>query len=361
MSNDLRSFQVLSTVGPADQILSDPTQHREKPGQGSASLGSRKASAAGHPTSATDGPDKIGGLLRDARESRRLRIEEISAVLRIREDYLTAMEDDRFERLPGQPYDVGFIRAYAKYVGLDEENIVAKYRAGHPAHEVPIVPQAPIRKAGRPGHLVAVPLVLAVSILGIWMIVAIADSQRSTGATPDAVGALDETAEAASPPFGDAVAFVARLPEESGSNIISIREAYAEQSSPVGTTESSGEARVEIAALPASSALAERFATEPEGQMFGTDDGTARVVLWARETNWIEITNAKGGILFSSTLAAGDRYYVADNTDYVLLTGNAGGLDIYVDGEMMPSLGEVGRVRRNLHLAPTTLRDTLLQ
>jgi len=56
-------------------------------------------------------------------------------------------------------------------------------------------------------------------------------------------------------------------------------------------------------------------------------------------------------------LRAGDSYRVPDQPGLVLLTGNAGALEILVDGEVVPDLGEAGKVRRNVTLDPDLLRQ----
>src|SRR6202012_2874631 len=61
----------------------------------------------------------IGGLLRRRREEIQQDIEDVSRQLRIRSVYLRAIEEGRFQELPGAAYAVGFVRAYADYLGLD--------------------------------------------------------------------------------------------------------------------------------------------------------------------------------------------------------------------------------------------------
>ncbi len=58
-----------------------------------------------------------------------LDIPHIAEVLRIRPAILTAIEEGRFDTLPGPAYAVGFIRSYATYLGLDAEALVARFKA----------------------------------------------------------------------------------------------------------------------------------------------------------------------------------------------------------------------------------------
>lgn len=73
------------------------------------------------------GAPSLGQLLRSARESRGLTIDQISEVTKIGKRLLEAIEADAFERLPGGIFDRAFIRAFAREVGVDEEEGVSLY------------------------------------------------------------------------------------------------------------------------------------------------------------------------------------------------------------------------------------------
>jgi cytoskeleton protein RodZ len=69
----------------------------------------------------------FGQNLRKAREARNITLQEIAATTKIGTRALQAMENDRFEELPGGIFNKGFVRAYARCVGLDEEKTLAAY------------------------------------------------------------------------------------------------------------------------------------------------------------------------------------------------------------------------------------------
>lgn len=70
----------------------------------------------------------IGALLRASRLRRGEELEDIAAALRIRRVYIEAIEEDRFDDLPGHAYAVGFVRGYSEYLGLDGEDIVRRFK-----------------------------------------------------------------------------------------------------------------------------------------------------------------------------------------------------------------------------------------
>src|SRR5580704_13447654 len=74
----------------------------------------------------------VGRLLRDQREARGLGLPEVEKSLRIRHQHLEAIEEGRFDKLPGAAYIPAFLRAYAAYVGLDPEKVMTAYHLSGP-------------------------------------------------------------------------------------------------------------------------------------------------------------------------------------------------------------------------------------
>ncbi len=73
----------------------------------------------------------VGAFLRASRLRRGEELADVAAQLRIRLVYLEAIEDGRFDALPGNTYAVGFIRTYAEYLGLDGQLVVDKLVQPH--------------------------------------------------------------------------------------------------------------------------------------------------------------------------------------------------------------------------------------
>ena len=71
----------------------------------------------------------FGEQLRQAREAKHITLQEIAATTKISCRALQALEDEHFSQLPGGIFNKGFVRAYARYVGLDEEKMLAAYLA----------------------------------------------------------------------------------------------------------------------------------------------------------------------------------------------------------------------------------------
>jgi cytoskeletal protein RodZ len=96
---------------------------------------------------------EFGNKFRSARESKELSLDDVSNVTKISARMLQAIEEERFDQLPGGVFNRGFIRAYAKHLGLNSEDAVTDYlaclrQAQIDAHEVwqPVPPApAPVR------------------------------------------------------------------------------------------------------------------------------------------------------------------------------------------------------------------------
>lgn len=67
----------------------------------------------------------VGQQLRQAREQRSLTIEQAAAATRIRPHYLRSLEADEFEAMPSPAHGRGFLRAYAGFLGLEAEKLLA--------------------------------------------------------------------------------------------------------------------------------------------------------------------------------------------------------------------------------------------
>ncbi len=71
--------------------------------------------------------ETLGEKLRLAREARGITLSEVAAQTRIAARYLEAIEEDNYKPLPGGVFNKGFIKAYAKYVGVDEQEALDDY------------------------------------------------------------------------------------------------------------------------------------------------------------------------------------------------------------------------------------------
>jgi cytoskeleton protein RodZ len=147
----------------------------------------------------------IGPSLREARSRRGLSAEDVQKAIRIRGRYLTAIEEERWDLLPGDAYTKGFLRTYAEFLGLDGSLYLEEYKARHLQREdQPFVPEslAPIGSA-RIGLLrvvlAVVAIVAAIGAVAAWQLGG-SGNHPSTGAPPAAAAPAAPTTSEPSKP-----------------------------------------------------------------------------------------------------------------------------------------------------------------
>ncbi len=117
-----------------------------------------------------DGPLSIGASLRRERELRGMSVEEVARATRIPLASVERLEADRFDDLPGEVFVRGFLRAYARAVGVDGDEVLALYGA---ARRVPYVAPVPVnpmttpREGRRVGIAVAFVLLLVLCTMAL--------------------------------------------------------------------------------------------------------------------------------------------------------------------------------------------------
>src|SRR5580698_1694259 len=74
------------------------------------------------------GMELMGDILRVERQRRSVQLEQVAAETKIGIQFLKAMEENRFEQLPGGLFTRSFLRQYARALELDEANVIAAFK-----------------------------------------------------------------------------------------------------------------------------------------------------------------------------------------------------------------------------------------
>lgn len=117
----------------------------------------------------------IGEALRAAREEQGRTIEEASRATRVRADYLRALEEERFDRIGGDVYAKGFLATYARWLGLDAEPLLERYRrevqrGDYDPHALVEHPVARPAKEGATNWVMWAAVVVLVVLVGLGVI-----------------------------------------------------------------------------------------------------------------------------------------------------------------------------------------------
>ncbi len=84
---------------------------------------------------------KVSDILKQAREEKKLDLDAVSKETNIKGEFLEAIEEGRFQTLPSESYALGFVKTYAKHLGINPQSIVPLFRREYKSRHVPIVPE----------------------------------------------------------------------------------------------------------------------------------------------------------------------------------------------------------------------------
>lgn len=322
----------------------------------------------------------LGAMLRDVRSARGVSLRDASASLRIRLAYLEAIETGRFKDLPGPTYASGFLRAYAAYLGVDGDDVMIRFKAALEGFKRPtnLVLPSPAEAGHMPtGSVFLVAAIIAIGAYGGWYYLSVEgrDPGEFFAAVPQRIAGLlsrEPGQEPAQPAPGEPKATVpiVKAPDPPASEPTSAaapRPAGSPADLPVTPPPDAAPREPEQTALlqplappapppPPASAPAE--ATAPPAASVPEPAATspaARIVLRATADSWVELRAPGESPILSRILKRGETFDVPPRDDLVLTTGNAGGLEIAIDGKALPPLGPSGTVQRNVALNPDTL------
>lgn len=258
------------------------------------------------------GPD-IGSALKAAREQRRLSLEALADMTRVRRAYLADIEAMRLDRLPSRPFTIGYIRAYAEALGLDGDAAVERFKAEEPILDEPLRNPVGVRETGDPRvvALVGGVVVILVAII-LWNV---AQRAMLAGAPPPPTASPQAAAKALAQAAPPTVALGLPLPAPVESTV---PPPYETPGMPIinpdGTiTKPSGVAKPGIPVAPPVDPATLPPYFQVTGQMYGAPQGqTSAVTLQALKPASLIIRGQDGQIYFARQFAAGDAFRVPD-------------------------------------------------
>ena len=256
----------------------------------------------------------VGLQLQAARLDQGRELSEIAAQTRVPLRHLTALEEGRHETLPALPYTIGFVKAYARAVGLDPEEAARRFR-----EETTLVAAEPSTTLLEPIDERRAPPKSAM-LLGLLLVTLVILGGLAWGA-----GWFGGANDVAEPEFDP-------LTSE------------AEVATAIGTEEP------ELRAA----ATAER--EEAAAAAAGAAALSGPVVVRADEEVWVRIRGG-GETLLMRVMEEGETFDVPQGRDdLVLRTGRAGALTILVGGEELPKIGNLNEVVGDVPLTPAGLQ-----
>ena len=272
----------------------------------------------------------LGGHLRALREARGGSLEDMARSTRVGIRHLEALEEERLADLPSPVFVRGFIRAYCGFLREGPEEALAFYEAlagERAAMQAASAPPRP-RTTWAPSS-VLVGLALLV-ILAIALIVVNLTVKR-TGGTSVAAPAMDVSAATPIPPPTPPAAAPVAVHVETP------RAAPAPAPAPAP------------AAAPPVSTPAAMPAPTPAPAVARNAAGPQRLVIRAVDATWIRVQPDEGRATEELLPAGASREWSAERR-FLVTIGNAGGVEVALNGKVLPPLGPKGTVIQRLEL-----------
>jgi cytoskeleton protein RodZ len=261
----------------------------------------------------------FGERLQREREMRGITLEEIADSTKIGTRSLRALEQEDFDKLPGGIFNKGFVRAYARYLGIDEEQAVADFLAAAGEPEQPLPSPAPRERlpASSGGWSWAAVLALVALAAGGY-----AAWKLNLG--PFAKPAVQQS----SPPPVQSTP-VAAVP---------LQASPSEAGGAAGAAGTKPAEDLSTSASPAAADSSEKPAS-------GTTPGEGFVVLVrAKQDSWLSIS-ADGRVVMEGMLATAETREVRATRNITLKLGNAAGVEVSYNSTVMPPLGRANEVK----------------
>ena len=277
----------------------------------------------------TDAPT-LGDGLRAARKASGRSLEDMSAVTRVHVRYLRALEQNDTSILPSRVFSIGYVRAYAGALGLDEQLAVERFKRDVPDPSVPL--QAPVGVAFEEvrrysPRIIGVLVLVGLAVLG-WNVF-----QRVSLMTPAKPSDLVAVPESWS---------VGAVPGTDGAVVLDVpRAAPPDQTIPTLYVTPGLEAELtglnaaegEAAAAAAAEAVPVQKAFNPRGAVYGAAATASNVVLQARKATILVVRMSDGRVLFARQLAAGEAWRAPIGVQAIIDVADPAAFDVYLNGE----------------------------
>ncbi|MCP5381253.1 MAG: DUF4115 domain-containing protein [Kordiimonadaceae bacterium] len=254
--------------------------------------------------------ESVGTILKHARQNHKIRdLNIIAEDLCIKPYLLEALEQDNFDSFPSACYATGFLKNYSKYLGLDTKEVVNRYEAEYAGSKECVVltfPEAEKHKVLPIKGIASIAAVCIVLLVGVLVNI---DSNN---------GSNENTVEKAN----------AIIPANIQSDTAKVSDKKVIENetfnvaNPVSAPASADEVRLK-----------------------------------ANQDVWVRLSDKDGTVLIEKILPRGEDLIASQQQGLSLMTNNAAGLSVYVDGEAKKVLGNEGEIIENIALEQEKLLE----
>ena len=310
--------------------------------------------------------ESIGDFFKQVRETKGLTVDEVASKTRIRTDFVKALEEGNFAKLPDQVFARGFVRSYARSLGLDEEDAIHRFiqSAGAFYEKQDERERLKVRQAEeerkRQANRKAVAIAIGIAILTLVILLSREQSSLLVRRTSQSE-APSTTAKRVTPPEQGKLDVPVRPEPEPAAGLTKTKpmEAPPPPSTAARTDATpgrgAGSGAVTVPSLPQTAMpVPPPISTEgPLGppSLEGTANADEPLVLdlEATELSWVVI-QVDGGSPQEALLRPGEKAKWKGQDQFMLTLGNAGGVKAELNGKPQKPFGPSGKVARDILL-----------
>jgi cytoskeleton protein RodZ len=306
--------------------------------------------------------ESIGEFFKQVRETKGLTIDEVASKTRIRTDFVKALEDGNFAKLPDQVFARGFVRSYARSLGLDEEDAIHRFAQSAGAFYDKQVERERLKvrqaeeERKRQANRKAVAIAIGIAILTLIFLLSREQSsllvRRSntdvpTSASKRPVPPIPEPQDAPPSQQAESVPPPAPKSKPSESPAAPAKASEGNTAGPATNPVSTASVTPELAA-PAPASLG---SDGPLGGISlegsGAAEGQLALDLEATELSWV-VVQIDGGSPQEALLRPGEKARYKGQDQFILTLGNAGGVKAELNGKPQKAFGPSGKVARDI-------------
>lgn len=237
----------------------------------------------------------LGSLIAKARKDAGLSLEDLAAKTNIRMSVLSEIEKDNFSQCGGETYARGHVRNIASILEADQKEFIRLYeeeQGGEVRSMKDLLVENSVMRQPEEGRKISWKTLVIISVISLF-VVGIAQVVISNTTSNDVVSAKPSA----------------------------------------------------TATPSASQTQSESPSAEPSTQStFSTGTGVEVVIDAARAKSWIFVSDAAGRTLFSGQILRGQVKAFSSDSQLNFKVGNAGGIDLKVNGKKVPAIGVDGEV-----------------
>lgn len=303
--------------------------------------------------------ESVGEFFKQVRETKGLTVDEVASKTRIRTDFVKALEDGNFAKLPDQVFAKGFVRSYARSLGLDEEDAIHRFiqSAGSFYEKQDERERLKVRQIEedrkRQSNRKAVTIAISIAVLTLIFLLSREQSSVFRRGAAEQGSATKRTTQSAK----EIPASTAREPERT---VEVPKPTEMPAGAPKTTTDTLPRQESVTSAGAASRSEPETALTASPGSdgplagiaLNATEsvvDGQLALDLEATELSWV-VVQIDNGSPQESLLRPGEKAHWKGQDQFILTLGNAGGVKAELNGKPQKPFGPSGKVARDIVL-----------